>query len=180
MNTRFRKRTFALRGIICIWLFTGIVSILKTLFMYINDIAIPFRLCISLIDPAHISSFSNMLVWVLFFYYFTVSLSMLFMHLKLCMSLKITERNLNISNKQRKSNAQIWMQIIVITLSCLLSWLPSNIVFSVVSFKEKYPMELIIWIIVSVMPINSLVSPVTVIVTNFKKAFLQEYKINYK
>ena len=69
MNSGLRKRTFALWGIMCIWLLTGIVSIFKTLFMYFNDIAIPFRLCISLIDPAHISSFSNMLVWVLFFYY---------------------------------------------------------------------------------------------------------------
>ena len=180
MNTRFRKRTFALRGIICIWLFTGIVSILKTLFMYINDIAIPFRLCISLVDPAHISSFSNMLVWVLFFYYVTISLSILLIHLKLCMSLRITERNLNVSNKRKKSNAQILMQIFVITLSCLLSWLPSNIVFALVTFKEKYPVELITWIIVAVMPINSLVSPVIVIVTNFKKAFLHAYKINYK
>ena len=61
--------------------------------MFIDGTSVPFRLCFSLIDPAHIVSFSNMLVWTLFFYYVILSSSMLLMHLKLYISLRISERN---------------------------------------------------------------------------------------
>ena len=169
MNTRYRYKTFVLRGIICIWLFTGILSIFKTVLMYINSIPIPFKLCISFVDPAHSFSYSNILLWAIFLYYVTICFSILGMHLKLCQCLRISQIHFGLSDKRKKSNAQILMQIFVITLSCLLSWLPSNIVFAVVTFKEKYPVELIIWIIVAVMPINSLVGPVIFITTNFKR-----------
>ena len=146
MSTRFQNRAFILRGIICIWLCTGILSILKMLYMFIDGTSVPFRLCFSLIDPAHIVSFSNMLVWTLFFYYVILSSSMLLMHFKLYISLRISERNacVNTSEKRKKSVAQILMKITVIMLSCLLSWLPSNTVFVIILFKEKYPVEMII------------------------------------
>ena len=167
MNTIFRYKTFVLRGII--WLFTGILSIFKTVLMYTNSIPIPFKLCISFVDPANSFSYSNILLWAIFLYYVTICFSILGMHLKLCQCLRISQIHFGLSDKRKKSNAQILMQIFVITLSCLLSWLSSNIVFAVVAFKEKYPVELIIWIIVAVMPINSLVCPVIFITTNFRK-----------
>ena len=76
---------------------------------------------------------------------------------------------INTSEKRQKSIAQILMKITIIMLSCLLSWLPSNIVFVVIMFKEKYPVEMIIWIIVTVVPINSVVNLAIFITTNFKK-----------
>ena len=92
------------------------------------------------------------------------------MHLELYISLRISEGNtcVNISKKKKKPIAQILMQIIVITVSCLLSWLPSSIVFVVMMFKQKYPIEIIILIIVCVVPINSVVGPVIFIATNLK------------
>ena len=95
---------------------------------------------------------------------------MLSMHIKLYISLKISQRNacVNKNKKRKKSLAQILVKITVIMLSCFLSWLPSNILFVVLMFKEKYPVGIIIWIIVAVVPINSVVSPVIFIVTNFK------------
>ena len=84
---------------------------------------------------------------------------MQFLYVKLYISLGISERNDCVS--------QILVMITVIMLSCLLSLLPSKIVFGVMMFKEKYPVEIIIWIIVAVVPINSVVYPAIVIVTNY-------------
>ena len=97
VNTGFRYKTFVFKGIMCLFLSTGTMSIFKTVLIYINRIPIPFRICISFVDPAHISSYSNVLLCIIFFYYITISLSILVMHLKLCMSLRSSQSNFSIS-----------------------------------------------------------------------------------
>ena len=61
-----------------------------------------------------------------------------------------------------------YIQIFIVTVSNILCWIPSGIIYLVALFLKKYPVNLIIWSTIAVTPINSVINPVVFIVANFR------------
>ena len=57
------------------------------------------------------------------------------------------------------------LNLITTTTSNILCWFPVNTVYLSVMFLSTYPIELVIWTIGAVMPINSIINPCVFIVT---------------
>lgn len=52
------------------------------------------------------------------------------------------------------------VQLVTLTASNIISWVPSSVVFLVCLFMEQHPTNMLIWTIVAVVPLNSISNPV--------------------
>ena len=50
-------------------------------------------------------------------------------------------------------------QILLVTASNLVGWFPLSLIFLAALFQSKYPVDLLIWTTIAVMPINSIINP---------------------
>ena len=81
--------------------------------------------------------------------------------------LKSYEHDLFENRYQQKSHAPLFIQIFLVTVSNILCWMPSGIIYLVALFLKKYPINLIIWSTIAITSINSVINPVVFIVANF-------------
>ena len=100
---------------------------------------------------------------------FTSALFILLVHFKFSRSLENHRRNLEATTSKVESIVLFYMQMIVLTSSSILCWIPSGTIFLVSLYLDKYPMVMIIWTIAFVVPITSIINPIVFIITTLKK-----------
>ena len=61
------------------------------------------------------------------------------------------------------SDSILIIQLVVITVSNIICWFPSNSIYITAMFSSTYPISLLIWTTVIGLPINSLINPLTFI-----------------
>ena len=90
---------------------------------------------------------------------FSAVLFILFNYSNLFSSLRKSKKSMTDFSNQYKSNLPIIFQITSSSMVCICSWIPSGIIFVVCMFLEKYPIDMIIWTVFLVVPINSVANP---------------------
>ena len=82
-----------------------------------------------------------------------------------------------VTKSRQDSNLALIIQLILITTSNILCWFPASCVYISAMFLSTYPIDIVIWTTVIVLPINSIVNPSIFILTNVKKMKLFKLKI---
>ena len=68
-----------------------------------------------------------------------------------------------------KNNTTLMIQIIIITASNTLCWIPSGIIYLISLFMKKYLIDMVTWATIAITPVNSIINPVVFIVTTIRK-----------
>ena len=156
MESKFRSASFVCN---CVFAGTG-ASLFITLYfaIYLNlKQIIPTQLCSPFIDPTDsiaIVRYVTIGVAVLQMSAFCFISIMYFQLLHLIIKLK---QEMLVESKLMSRG--LVTQIFLITASNLAGWFPSSLIFLASLFKSKYPVELLIWTTIAVMPINSIINP---------------------
>ncbi len=167
MSTNFLHKKFVLHclGFICLPLF--VVCFVLTLLSLLLFKLLPFNLCLPFVDPSKTQILPNIVVALV------TSLelaSSIFIAVFYCLLVTAKKKSQNISSGTSK-NADKGMifQLITVTLSNVLCWFPSGIMFVTCVFLDRYPIDMIAWITIFVLPINSIVNPVIFATTTLRK-----------
>ena len=80
---------------------------------------------------------------------------------------------------REKSNNSMIVQLVTTSFSNILCWFPSSTVFLICIFAAQYPISLIVWTAVVIMPINSTINPLIFIVTTLRKLRENQSKNNF-
>ena len=91
------------------------------------------------------------------------------MHFELVEELKISNETISLAKSRKESNEALIYQIMILSISAVLSWVPSNITYVIAIFLDKYPIEMITWTIIFLVPVNSIVTQSVFILTTVKK-----------
>ena len=70
------------------------------------------------------------------------------------------ELYLNIRSAMKKLYSVIYIQFIVFATSNIICWITTGIIYITCMFLEKYSIEMVIWVVAVISPINSLINPV--------------------
>ena len=70
---------------------------------------------------------------------------------------------------KKVSTQTILIQIVVTLTSNTLTWIPSGVIYISAMIMSQYPMEMMIWVLIAVAPINAIVNPIMFIRTALKK-----------
>ena len=115
-----------------------------------NDLCFPFT------DPIGGSWPSISLTVVVSFLQVFIILITLVMYMLMIKILRKPEAKSSSNDKSRK---HVLKHVILLTLSKVLSWIPSNIIYLTSLGMEKYPILMIYWIIGIVAPMNAIIIP---------------------
>ena len=89
-----------------------------------------------------------------------------YLHYKIVQLLKESQR---IRDQSGSLSWSLKLQLISLSVSNIICWIPSTIIHLSSIFLERYPNELLMWTTVFAVPINSIINPITFIVKMKKK-----------
>ncbi len=120
----------------------------------------PMRLCSPFLDPANESFKVKAFSW------FTAMSQMFSSACILCLNILLAshllthkEQMIKVNSMNQSSYKYPLLQLFLVSFSNILCWCPTSIVYLSVMFIAEYPIDLVIWITVCVIPINSLINP---------------------
>ncbi len=174
LDTKFKETVFVLKcafPAFCISALISIVLTLLTTFLEEKTLntEMPMVICVPFADVSHkmilikVTTFASVTLQVLSAVFITIVYTQLFL------SLKASQAKLASSVSKQHSNKSLIVQIIIVTSSNILCWVPSSVIYLSSMFLPQHPLGLIYWTVAVVYPLNSVVNPVVFIVTTTRK-----------
>ena len=171
LTSKFKQNAFVRKILFSVVSLSSVVAVFVTTLRSFFQPALPFRLCNALTDPFNLFFIDRPLTMFVCVYKHVAICIMILLYIKLFISLKESKASLGNAASKENSNKSLIIQIIVTVAASILCWTPESIVHLVTLFLDNYPIELVIWTTVIVMPIHSFVIPIVFSVTNIKKIY---------
>ncbi len=145
-----------------------VASVVATLSMSIYS-KVPFTICSPFQDPNNEQMLTVVIIIVRMLFLLAMVISILAAYTALIISLKESQKRVQASKSKKESNTSLLLQIVTLTASNLICWVPSSVIFTVGVFWQPYPTQMLMWIVIAADPINSLMDPVVFSVTALRK-----------
>ncbi len=171
INSSYKTSKFTLRSVLFAFVPTAIIIGTTSLAIYLLQESIPTSLCLYFVDPANFAWSTKVLTGLVTFVQFSATAGICVIHNLLVQGAKK-------SRKLSKSKPTTWLtslliQLYLISLSNILCWIPTNIIYIVSLTISQYPTELIIWTAVALVPLNSIINPLVFISTSIRSIHRQ-------
>ena len=161
-DSKFKSTKFVFKCLVI--LFSSIIGIAGA-YTRATDTSLSF-LCSPFIDPTF-SYLEKKIFTSLTFSIQLFSASFIsYLHYKIVQLLKKSQR---IRDETGALSWSLKLQLILLSVSNIICWIPSTIIHLSSIFLERYPNELLMWTTVFAVPINSVINPITFIVKMKKK-----------
>ncbi len=99
----------------------------------------------------------------------TVCIVITILNISLLLEYRQTQKDICFRiNVPDRNEGYIFVQIVVITTSNMLCWIPTAVVCFLTLIVCEYPTDMVIWTLIAVMPLNSVVNPSVFIFTKLK------------
>ena len=168
MSTKSKDTNFIKRLLCSISLFSIIIAISVSYFIKSFHGEIPFKLCNPFLDPSNSVVTIKILTLVVVIIQFICVFVIFVIYFVMMKYLKGIKNNLTKKGVSSKSYLPLYVQVCLSTLSNVLCWIPSGIIYLVVMLIDEYPINLIIWLTIVITPINSIINPVVFIVGSMR------------
>ncbi len=169
IDTNFKRTKFVLCWVFGFVILSFCSALTISLTFYFLVAKLPISLCLFYIDPTKTVAMATILTWVISVSQTVTSISIVILHILLIYNLLKSQKNVQMAKSGEDSNLVLFVQLLLITLSNLLCWLPANSVFIAASFLPAYPTQMIVWTVALAMPFNSVVNPCVFLFMCLKK-----------
>ena len=170
ITTKFKNSNFVFKCICYIYVTVVLLTISVTFIMQIMESVFPHKMCFPFIDPTNSVKILYRKTWL-------VSISQLVCLFTICIQSTLLLKGFWHSKQTtNKSIADVSLKrSLVIALimgigSVAACWLPTSIVYITTLILPKYPINLIYWTIIVIIPLTSLINPTVFILMKMKKA----------
>ena len=167
--TKFKEIKFVKKCIFLTFIFIFSLSLVITLFTKNNYKLMPFHLCFPFLDPSNSVLIIKIHTWMIFIIHVCAIISMATVYRLTLKAVHNANDNLDIRISKKKSYSAINIQLIVFITSSIICWIATDITYITCIFLERYSIEMIIWIVAAVSPINSLINPVMFTIMKFRE-----------
>ena len=159
-DTTFKSNEF-ISKVISVGFFSSmfIASLIPTLFWLIYG-RLPNIYCSPFIDPSKTFALVEILTFfIISIHLFAFSFNFV-IHIKLIMRASKSEGKEVRTNANKSLSKPLMIQIICITCSHFLCWIPDMILHFSIYILDIYPMEVILWKFICISPLNSILIPI--------------------
>ncbi len=160
MDTKFKKTNFTVRCVCVLSIITFVLSLGVTVLLKLASHQVPFKLCSPFIDPTHSVLLLRITTWVLFLLQVLSSVFIAVVYGKLLKAKQESTEALKGKMSNQQSNRAIILQLVLATMTNILCWIPSSIVYLIAMFLERFSMDMMIWTMIVATPLNSVINPV--------------------
>ncbi len=180
IETEYKRTPFLVKRLSTIVAFVTILSTTLTCLTLVNvhlvDSPLPTSLCSPFVDPIGSLIAINVLLGLTIVWQFMCTVFISWNFYELIVSIHLSKQSTEHITSRKASNVILVVQVILISLSNILCWIPSASVFVASSVMETYPIEMILWTTILVVPINSVLNPVTFCFLSIRKLMKEKFK----
>ena len=144
------------------------VSVVLTFLMKFQQEKMPLNLCLPFVDPTNSISLTKVIAWCVAIIQGTISVVILASHSFLIQNLRQYHMEMDWNKNKQHSGTNIIIQLALITVSNIICWIPTNVIYLSSFFLPRYPTDLVIWTTVLVTPLNSIINPTVFVVILLK------------
>lgn len=130
---------------------------------------IPIKYCSPPFDPTHfilITKLSTLFVVTL---QLVSTIFIVTVYIFLIRYLIEHQKAIEESVSKKKLNTPLFIQLVVLGTSNILCWIPFSVIYISTIHMNKYPIEMVIWIIFAIVPVNALVNPFMIVFNAIRK-----------
>ena len=167
LQTTFRSYRHTFGYVVASYVLSILLTVMATL--YLKEEILPTNLCLPFIDPNNFIVTIKILVWSLICGQCVTSLVITVSHTMIIRTLNKNQEKFGRNIRSAGTNISLLIQLIVVTFSNVLCWVPANIIYIITMVSPTYPIDLVIWMTVFVVPLNSIINPTAFISTYFRK-----------
>ncbi len=168
--THFKQLGFVLK---CVFLFSTIsflIGLLVTVVLKITEVTLPFNLCLPFVDPTGLVLVIMLTTWFSIISQMASSLVIVILHSALVFQKHKKEKSIQKHSTNDSTSTAMVIQLVAITASNILCWLPANGIYTTAMFLSTYPIDIIIiWTTVAGLPINAFFNPCVFIIMSVRK-----------
>ena len=169
LETRMKCQKEAIYQVIIVHLFALCVSIFFTLVLQFTETHLPTNLCLPFIHPSGSPIFTKVVSWIIILNQSVVSILISVINIFLMKNVNKSVGSIQTSQSSNTSNYKLMLfQLMLTGISNMLCWFPANAVYILAMFLPVYPINLVIWTTVAIMPLNSVINPCIFILMNLK------------
>ena len=168
-DSNFKKSSYVLKCILCFFILSVLISALLTTIIRIQHSHLPMSLCSPFIDPTDKLTMIKVLTWFSTIIQIIAILFIIIVYISLVRSLRMMKGKIKEAILEQKSNRSLIIQLMVVTFSNILCWIPSGTIYLTSMFLDKYPIKMLIWTTITLTTINSIINPLVFVVTTFRK-----------
>ena len=173
LQTKFKDTTFVTRSIVGIFLISFGISFQGLILFYMPRNLGLLDLCLPFIDPTNSNFGTRIITWFVVLLQTLSSVVISIMHALLFLKIKKSENI--VVNTKLNADFSLLSQLLVSSLSNILCWFPMNVLYIALMFFPLYSINIIIWLLVIVLPLNSIISPLI----NNLKTLKKEQRIKH-
>ena len=129
------------------------------------------NICFSFIDPSSSIPLAKASVCLIITLQSIATLFIPLCYLTLILELPKSQGNVLFNTFKVQSKTLLFVHLIVIVLSSMLSWTASSAIYLATILGDKYPIDIIAWTVVAVIPVNSIVNSIVFLVTSIENDF---------
>ena len=169
IDTKFMKTNYILKSLFTFFLGIFPLVIILTLFMKFSHSQLSLSLCLPFVDPSNSIMMVKVIAWCVAIIQIRASIIIPIAHYIMLKHLTKSQESIKQFKSEKVSNKSLIAQIFTITLSNIICWVPTNVIYLMALFLTRYPTELVIWTTVAVTPLNSILNPIVFIITTIKR-----------
>ncbi len=174
MESSFKVTKTVRNRLLSVYLACVTVSMLMTFLTWLVDVHLlenemPLSLCSPFLDPAKKAITVQIFTWMIAILDWCSLLFILVTYIKLYTAFEESKANVSASSSKQQSSTPLLVQLSVIFVTNVVCWITNSIIFLCGLYLSQYPMELMTWTVVSIVPLNSLVNPLVFIFTTTRK-----------
>lgn len=173
LDSMFKRTKTVVRCLSLILLISLLVSIILTLATKFAQHQLPTSLCVPFADPSDSVVIILVLTLIISATKFFVVVTITAMHIMLVQTVLESGKDVTKSNA-KSSNTTLFVQLICLSSSFAMCWLPANIIFLCAIFLGTYSTDLLIWTVIVISPLNSLCNPCIFMAASIRKHFSQQ------
>ncbi len=170
VDTRFKETHFVF---LCFYVIAFVVlstSVVSTIVVKQLNGKIPSRFCFPVFQLDGKDITMSLLVWVVSIGQAVSCFLMMSLYIKLVVELKKSQKTIQQSISKKTTNTSLCIQLITLNVSDFFSGISSGIIYLFCFFQDSYPIEIQLWTVI-------LISPVNLCVTSFVLTFVAVRKL---
>ena len=169
LDPKLKDKRLLLKYVSTLFILTLTLACIFAGSMYHFYEKVPLSLCSPFVDPNNEVILIRMITWVTVFLQFVSVLFIITVYGMLFKELLLFKKKFKRAISKKKSHSALIIQIVIVTGSNIICWIPSGVIYLVSIFKDRYPIQMIVWTTISGTTINSVINPLVFIITYMRK-----------
>ncbi len=155
ITSKFKRTSFLMKWISTAIVFSITYGVLSTVLIVVTNSRMPTGLCLAFVDPTGTLIFVKVLVWFVAISEVLAVFICIILNTILVYKFNTSQEKVKGNVSKQRSSIGLVLQLLLITLSKILCWFPSDIFFILAIFLDSYPLQLVFYMTGAVLPINS-------------------------